>query len=78
MLCQRPFLDRVEHLTEDVVSVLPAAVSLEHYIMSLISSACEEELVEDYCMEKLTPYQVQVLFHFLDNSFSWLMFFFIF
>ncbi|CAA6669484.1 unnamed protein product [Spirodela intermedia] len=55
----RPFLDRVEHLTEDVVSVLPAAATLEQYIMSLISSACEEELVEDYCMEKLSPYQVE-------------------
>ncbi|RWW00037.1 hypothetical protein GW17_00037027 [Ensete ventricosum] len=30
---QRPFLDRAEHLTEDVVSVFPVADSLEQYLM---------------------------------------------
>ncbi|XP_078438280.1 plant/protein (DUF810) isoform X2 [Wolffia australiana] len=55
----RPFLDCIEHLTEDAVSVLPAAVGLERYIMSLISSTCEDELVEDSCIEKLTPYQIE-------------------
>uniref|UniRef100_A0A1D1XJB6 Envelope glycoprotein n=1 Tax=Anthurium amnicola TaxID=1678845 RepID=A0A1D1XJB6_9ARAE len=55
----RPFLDHADHLTEDVVAVLPAAASLECYAMSLMSSSCEEELVEDYCKEKLTPYQVE-------------------
>ncbi|KAF8403659.1 hypothetical protein HHK36_011763 [Tetracentron sinense] len=54
----KPFLDRAEHLTEDVVSVFPAADSLEQYIMALIASACKEETVDAYCRGKLTPYQV--------------------
>ena len=61
IIWQKPFLEGIENLTEDVVSVLPSAVALEHHVMSLIASACEEELVEDYCVEKLTPYQVRVL-----------------
>ncbi|KAF9595039.1 hypothetical protein IFM89_036057 [Coptis chinensis] len=55
----KPFLDAVEHLTEDVVSVFPAADSLEQYVMALITSACEEEIVNEYCRRKLTPYQVE-------------------
>ncbi|KAJ9190542.1 hypothetical protein P3X46_001729 [Hevea brasiliensis] len=54
----KPFLDGAEHLTEDVVSVFPAADSLEQYIMSLIASACEEGNVE-VNFRKLTPYQVE-------------------
>lgn len=57
-LFQKPFLDGAEHLTEDVVSVFPAADSLEQYIISLIASVCEEETAAIYC-KKLTPYQVR-------------------
>ncbi|KAJ8648655.1 hypothetical protein MRB53_001678 [Persea americana] len=57
----KPFLDSVEHLTEDVVSVLPAADSLEQYIMDVIMSACNEETVDVYRREKLTPYQVETV-----------------
>ncbi|PIA60117.1 hypothetical protein AQUCO_00400782v1 [Aquilegia coerulea] len=44
----KPFLDGVEHLTEDAVSVFPAADSLEQYVMALITSTCEEEIVDEY------------------------------
>ncbi|OAY53359.1 protein unc-13 homolog [Manihot esculenta] len=54
----KPFLDGAEHLTEDVVSVFPAADGLEQYIMSLIASACGEGNVE-VNFRKLTPYQVE-------------------
>ncbi|KAG5227730.1 protein unc [Salix suchowensis] len=37
----KPFLDGTEHLTEDVVSVFPAADSLEQYIMALITLRIE-------------------------------------
>lgn len=57
---QKPFLDGAEHLTEDVVSVFPAADSLEQYIMALILSACEDETPELF-YKKLTPYQVSDL-----------------
>ncbi|KAK4836551.1 hypothetical protein QYF36_024583 [Acer negundo] len=52
------FIDGAEHLTEDVASVFPAADSLEEYIISLITSACEEETAAVYC-RKLIPYQVR-------------------
>ncbi|WCJ39153.1 hypothetical protein M5689_020165 [Euphorbia peplus] len=48
----KPFLDSAEHLTEDVVAVFPPADSLEHYIMSLISSAGGD-------IKKLSAYQVE-------------------
>ncbi|KDP40553.1 hypothetical protein JCGZ_24552 [Jatropha curcas] len=54
----KPFLDGAEHLTEDVVSVFPAADSLEQYVMSLISSASREGNVE-VSFRKLTPYQIE-------------------
>ncbi|KAL5800807.1 hypothetical protein ACOSQ3_032439 [Xanthoceras sorbifolium] len=54
----KPFLDGAEHLTEDVASVFPAADSLEQYIISLITSACEEETAAVYC-RKLIPYQIE-------------------
>lgn len=54
----KPFINGAEHLTEDVVSVYPAADSLEQYILSLIVSACEEEAVEAYC-RKLNLYQIE-------------------
>lgn len=54
----KPFLDGAEHLTEDVVSVFPAADSLEQYILGLIMSSCEEETAEVYC-KKLIPYEIE-------------------
>lgn len=59
ILCQRPFVDRAEHLTEDVVCVFPAADNLEHYIMSVMSSVVGDGGVEDICRQKITPYQVE-------------------
>ncbi|KAK9912696.1 hypothetical protein M0R45_036546 [Rubus argutus] len=54
----KPFLGGAEHLTEDVVSVFPAADNLEQYIMELIFSSCGEETAEIYC-RKLAPYQIE-------------------
>lgn len=54
----KPFLDGAEHLTEDIVSVFPAADSLEQYILQLIKSACGEETAETY-FRKLVPYQIE-------------------
>lgn len=55
----RPFLDGAEHLTEDVVSVFPAAESLEQYVMMVIASACGDDAVDTYCKQKLILYQVE-------------------
>ncbi|KAB2083863.1 hypothetical protein ES319_A05G296200v1 [Gossypium barbadense] len=54
----KPFVDSAEHLTEDVVSVFPAADNLEQYILYLIKSACEGENVEIH-FRKLNPYQIE-------------------
>ncbi|KAM2004381.1 hypothetical protein ACFX15_027837 [Malus domestica] len=54
----KPFLRAAEHLTEDVVSVFPAADSLEQYIMELITSACGEETADVFC-RKLAPYEIE-------------------
>ncbi|CAK9316420.1 unnamed protein product [Citrullus colocynthis] len=54
----KPFLDGVEHLTEDVVSVFPAANSLEEYILTLIKSACEEMGAKIH-IGKLALYQIE-------------------
>lgn len=62
MLCQRPFVDHAEHLTEDVVSVFPAAESLEQYIISVIGSTLRDDDVEEYCRKRLTLYQVEMIF----------------
>ncbi|KAK2989872.1 hypothetical protein RJ640_015204 [Escallonia rubra] len=56
----KPFLDGVEHLTEDVVSVFPAADSLEQYVMTAIESACEEGTAEAY-IRKLTQYKIETI-----------------
>ncbi|KAG0462333.1 hypothetical protein HPP92_020809 [Vanilla planifolia] len=55
----KPFLDRAEHLSEDVVSVFPAAESLEQYVIMLIGSACGEVDLDEYCKRKLSLYQVE-------------------
>lgn len=54
----KPFTDGAEHLTEDIASVFPAADSLEQYMISLITSTCEEETAAVYC-RKLMPYQIE-------------------
>lgn len=54
---QKPFLEGVEHLTEDVVSVFPAADSLEQYVIALITSTCEEGTADSY-YKKLALYKV--------------------
>lgn len=54
---QKPFLNSVEQLTEDVVMVFPAADSFEEYVMDLISSSGgggESEV----SLKKLAPYKV--------------------
>lgn len=56
----KPFLEGVEHLTEDVVSVFPAADSLEQYVMSLITSTCEEGTADSYC-KKLALYKLETI-----------------
>ncbi|PON53330.1 hypothetical protein PanWU01x14_203370 [Parasponia andersonii] len=54
----KPFLDGAEHLTEDIVSVFPAADSFEQYIIALIKSACEEETA-GALSKKLALYQIE-------------------
>ncbi|XP_042446950.1 protein unc-13 homolog [Zingiber officinale] len=55
----KPFLDRAEHLTEDVVTVFPVAESLEQYVLSVISSSFGEDQLDDYCRKNLSLYQVE-------------------
>ncbi|KAM0900821.1 hypothetical protein ACQ4PT_020391 [Festuca glaucescens] len=55
----RPFLEHAEHLTEDVVSVFPAADSLEQYIMSVMASVVGEDGLDSICKQKLAPYQIE-------------------
>ncbi|KAM0847503.1 hypothetical protein ACQ4PT_054968 [Festuca glaucescens] len=55
----RPFLEHAEHLTEDVVSVFPAADSLEQYIMSVMASVVGEDGLDSICRQKLAPYQIE-------------------
>ncbi|XP_050386660.1 protein unc-13 homolog [Argentina anserina] len=54
----KPFLGGAEHLTEDVVSVFPAADNLEQYMMELILSSCGEETADIYS-RKIVPYQIE-------------------
>lgn len=55
----RPFLEHAEHLTEDVVSVFPAADSLEQYIMSVMASIVGEDGLDSICRQKLAPYEIE-------------------
>ncbi|WVZ65586.1 hypothetical protein U9M48_014922 [Paspalum notatum var. saurae] len=55
----RPFLEHAEHLTEDVVSVFPAADALEQYIMSVMASVTGEDGLDSICRQKLAPYQIE-------------------
>ncbi|XP_023636309.1 uncharacterized protein LOC17883068 isoform X2 [Capsella rubella] len=56
----KPFLDSAEHLTEDAVSVFPAADSLEQYLLELMTSVCGEDTNGPY-FRKLIPYEVESL-----------------
>ncbi|KAJ3681258.1 hypothetical protein LUZ60_015747 [Juncus effusus] len=55
----RPFLERAEHLTEDVVLVFPAADSLEQYIITIIASVSGDDGLDRIVQQKITPYQVE-------------------
>ncbi|KAL3689134.1 hypothetical protein R1sor_015443 [Riccia sorocarpa] len=56
----KPFLDGVSHLSEDVASVLPAADSLEQYLLDLVETVSEPG--EDNVYEQqLVRYQVEVV-----------------
>lgn len=54
----KPFLDGVSVLTDDVASVLPAADSLEQYLMGLVMSASTETEI-NYYKEQMKPFQVE-------------------
>ncbi|KAG8391105.1 hypothetical protein BUALT_Bualt01G0153200 [Buddleja alternifolia] len=56
----KPFLDSAEHLTEDVVSVFPAADSLEQNLIAVIKSTCEEGTAEAY-LKKLNMYKIETI-----------------
>lgn len=57
---QKPFLDEVSQLTDDVSSVLPAADSLEQYLMELIASVTDDEDARRVFDNQMTPYQVRI------------------
>ncbi|KAK6933996.1 hypothetical protein RJ641_036890 [Dillenia turbinata] len=68
----KPFLDGAEYLTEYIVSVFPAADSFEKYVISLITSVCEEETARAYC-RKLNQYQIDtttatLVMHWLNSQ----------
>ncbi|KAE9459740.1 hypothetical protein C3L33_08398, partial [Rhododendron williamsianum] len=56
----KPFINGAEHLTEDVVSVFPAADSLEQHVMTLIMSVYEETTAESH-FRKLTLYKIETV-----------------
>ncbi|RLN34181.1 uncharacterized protein C2845_PM03G03350 [Panicum miliaceum] len=55
----KPFLEHAEHLTEDVVSVFPAADALEQYIMSVMASVAGDDGLDSICRQKIAPYQIE-------------------
>lgn len=57
----KPFLDEVSQLTDDVSSVLPAADSLEQFLMELIKSVTDDDDARRDFEQQLTPYQVEVV-----------------
>ncbi|KAL0464252.1 UNVERIFIED_CONTAM: protein unc-13 [Sesamum latifolium] len=56
----KPFVDSAEHLTEDVVSVFPAADSLEQNLIAVITSTCQEGTAEAY-LKKLNLYKIETI-----------------
>ena len=59
VVLQKPFLDEVSQLTDDVASVLPAADSLEQFLMELVSSVTDDEDGRRVFEQQMTPYQVR-------------------
>lgn len=59
VVLQKPFLDEVSQLTDDASSVLPAADSLEQYLMELIASVTDDEDARRVFEQQMTPYQVR-------------------
>ncbi|KAL6655235.1 hypothetical protein ACP70R_006061 [Stipagrostis hirtigluma subsp. patula] len=55
----RPFLEHAEHLTEDVVSVFPAADALEQYMMSVMASVVGDDGLGSIFRQNLAPYQIE-------------------
>uniref|UniRef100_A0A0D9XFQ5 MHD1 domain-containing protein n=1 Tax=Leersia perrieri TaxID=77586 RepID=A0A0D9XFQ5_9ORYZ len=55
----KPFLEHAEHLTEDVVSVFPAADALEQYVMSVMASVVGDDGLDSICRQRLAPYQIE-------------------
>lgn len=56
----KPLLDSVEHLTEDVAVVFPAADSLEQSVTEVITSSCDEGSA-DACCRKLNLYKIETI-----------------
>lgn len=61
MLGQKPFLERAEHLTEEVVSVLSAADTFEKSVLSVIDSISEVVIIDGHRHDKLIPYKVCIM-----------------
>ncbi|KAJ7533708.1 hypothetical protein O6H91_13G060800 [Diphasiastrum complanatum] len=57
----KPFLDGVSQLTDDVASVLPAADSLEQYLMSLVAPVEDGDSGSNIYKQQMVPYQVEVV-----------------
>lgn len=56
----KPFIEGIEHLTEDAVAVLPLSDSFELYVMEVIKSGCEEQVGEMY-IKNLNLYKVETI-----------------
>lgn len=54
----KPFLDGVSLLTDDVASVLPAADSLEKYLMELVTSVSNDS-ERDFYRQQMKSYEVE-------------------
>ncbi|XP_019413254.1 PREDICTED: uncharacterized protein LOC109325381 isoform X1 [Lupinus angustifolius] len=54
----KPFVDGAEHLSKDVISVFPAAESIEQFVMVLITSVCQEHNAK-ILFKKLNLYQIE-------------------
>lgn len=57
---QKPFLDGVSQLTDDVASVLPAADILEQFLKELVTSVTDDEDGRRVFEQQMTPYQVGI------------------
>ena len=57
---QKPFLDGVSQLTDDVAYVLPAAGILEQFLKELVTSVTDDEGGRRVFEQQMTPYQVGI------------------